>query len=340
MLADILSLLSEGQTLTVEQTRAALLAMMTGECGDAHIAAFLTALKVRGETVDELVGAASVLREKCVSLPTGLAGVLDTCGTGGDQSHTFNISTAAALVAAACGLPVAKHGNRGVSSSSGSADVLKTLGVNVDVEPATAVACLKEVGIGFFFAPSWHPAMKHVMPVRRQLRFRTIFNMIGPLSNPARADFQVVGVGRADWADKLAEALLRLGAKSATVVTGSDGLDEVTLAGTTRAVCLRDGRLQTETWSADSFGLPGYSPEVWKVSSPAESAAVIRGVFEGRPGPARDIVLANSAAALWTAGKAGDLQHGAALAAAAIDRGAAKAMLEQLIARSQQALSN
>ena len=330
-IADALELLAEGSTLTSDQTRSVVLEIMGGECPDAQIAAYLTALRVRGETVDELVGTASAMREKLPPLALTTTELLDTCGTGGDQSGTFNISTASAIVVAGCGVPVAKHGNRSVSSSSGSADVLTCLGVDLEAEAETVADCLESIGLAFFFAPRWHPAMKHVMAARRLLRFRTIFNLVGPLSNPAGAAFQLVGVGRPEWADKLAEALGRLGTRSAAVVCGEDGLDEVTLAAPTRAVCVEGGKRRIETWTADSFGLPGASGDDWRVDSPGESAAVIQRVLAGESGPCRNIVLANAAVALRVVGRTNDLKDGVELAAQAIDSGEARAKLDKLV---------
>lgn len=330
-IAQLLEKLADRQSLTVEETRLAFEQIMTGSVPEPELASFLTALRVRGETVDELFGAASIMRQKVVPLGATIPGLLDTCGTGGDHSSTFNISTASAIVVAAAGVPVAKHGNRGVSSPSGSAEVLQALGVNLELAPAQVLSCLRQVGLGFFFAPHWHPAMKHVMPVRRQLRFRTIFNSLGPLSNPAGADFQLLGIGRSDWTEKLARTLERLGTKSATVVTGSDGLDEVTLDGETTAVCVRDGVVTTQIWSASDFGLSCSTVDDWRVSSPRESADVITAMLAGKTGACRDIVVANVAAALWTARVVESLRQGADVAAETIDSGRAKEKLAELI---------
>jgi anthranilate phosphoribosyltransferase len=330
-----LSLLAEGEALSADQTRALVGAMMAGELSEAQIAAFLTALRVRGETVDEIVGTAEAMRDRLPTVPIDADSVLDTCGTGGDHARTFNISTAVAIVVAACGAPVAKHGNRSVSSTSGSAEVLKELGVRIDLPPEKVVDCLKRIGIAFFFAPTWHAAMKHAAPVRQQLRFRTVFNLVGPLCNPARARQQLVGVGRWEWADKLAEALERLGTRSAAVVSGEDGLDEVTLAGATRAVIVHDGRRTVEILTPDHFGLPPATKADWQVNSPAESALVLRRVLEGECGPRRDIVLANAAVALRIVGKASNLVDGVRIASSAIDDGSANAKLQQLIDATQ-----
>jgi anthranilate phosphoribosyltransferase len=262
--------------------------------------------------------------------------LLDTCGTGGDQLHTFNISTAAAFVVAACGVPVPKHGNRGVSSTSGSADVLEQLGVNISLSPDQVAQCLDELNIGFCFAPLFHSAMKNVAPVRKQLRFRTIFNLLGPLTNPARASFQLIGAGRKETAHRLARALAELGRKHAYVVCGADQLDEVSLWGVTTAFEVTGAQIVEQQWTADSFGLPECRAEELQVQSPAESAAVLRGVFAGQTGPARNIVLANAAAALLAAVKVGTPREGVQLATAAIDAGGVRELLAKLVEMTQR----
>jgi anthranilate phosphoribosyltransferase len=256
---------------------------------------------------------------------------LDTCGTGGDQLHTFNISTAAAFVVAALGVPVPKHGNRGVSSSSGSADVLEALGVKIQLTPEQMTACLDELGIGFCFAPLLHGAMKFAAPVRQQLRFRTIFNLLGPLTNPARAEFQLVGAHRPQTAEKLAYALARLGRRHAFVVCGAAELDEVSLWGETLVYEVRGIDVAKLTWSAESFGLAECRVEDLRVASARESADVIRGIFAGRRGAPRDIVVANAAAGLVAAERYTDLPTAAAQAAEALDSGAVQRLLEELI---------
>lgn len=331
---EILGKLVAGESLSADSARALFHHMLSGKCAEVETAAILTALRTRGETAAELIGAASVLREMMLPLETGVSGLLDTCGTGGDHAGTFNISTATALVVAAAGVPVSKHGNRSVSSSSGSADVLTELGINIQASPDSVFNCLREVGIAFFFAPNWHPAMKAVMPVRRALRFRTIFNFLGPLCNPARADYQLVGVCGADWAARMADALAALGTKAATIVAGEDGLDEVTLAGRTHVFRIHGNDMVSETWTPADFGLSKLSLDSITVSGPAESAQVIRDLLAGKPGPARDIVLANAAAALLTVGKAADLPAGVQRAAKAIDSGAAEAKLHTFVTQS------
>lgn len=325
-----LNRLVDGHDLATEMMQEAVAEIMGGEVSEAEIAGFLTALRLKGETVDEIVGAAQAMQARAAGIDVGRQGLLDTCGTGGDGLHTFNISTATALVAAAAGAPVAKHGNRSVSSTSGSSDVLEALGVNVSLEPERVALCIEQIGIGFCFAPLFHAAMKHAAPVRKRLGFRTIFNLLGPLTNPAGAEFQLLGANRIETAEKLAGALLGLGRRRALVVCGNDELDEVSLWGETTLFVLADGRVRRETWSPATLGLPACRVEDIKVGSPEESATVIRRIFAGEAGPARDIVLANSAAALIAAAHADDPQRALAKAAEAIDSGKAAALCQRL----------
>jgi anthranilate phosphoribosyltransferase len=319
-----------GKDLTESQARDAVLALMDGSCEDVEIAAFLTALRVKNEAVSEIAGAAAAMRERVTPIKTQRDGLLDTCGTGGDQLFTFNISTATALVAAGAGVPVAKHGNRSVSSSSGSADVLESLGVNVTLAPDQVAACIDEVGIGFCFAPLLHGAIKYVMPVRRQLEFRTIFNLLGPLTNPASAQYQLLGAGRS-VAAKLANALARLGGCRAFVVAGADGLDEISLWGDTQAFEVVQNEVIEHRWTAASFGLPECAVADLRVESAEQSAAVIRAILDGKPGAPRDIVVANTAAALLAAEQCSDLQTGVLVATTTIDSGKAGECLQRLI---------
>ena len=325
-----LSRLIGGSDLDIAEMQAAVAEIMDGEVSEAEIAALLTALRVNGETVDEVVGAAQAMQARAVQIDIHRQGILDTCGTGGDGLHTFNISTATALVAAAAGVPVAKHGNRGVSSTSGSSDVLQALGVNVALAPDRVAKCVEEIGIGFCFAPLFHGAMKHAAPVRKQLGFRTIFNLLGPLTNPANAEFQLVGANRIEIADKLARALLRLGRRRALVVCGNDELDEVSLWGKTTVFVVAGGCVTEETWTPETLSLPTCRVEDLQVGSPTESAAVISSIFAGETGPSRDMVLANSAAALIAAERAEDPQDAVKQAAAAIDSGKASRLCERL----------
>jgi anthranilate phosphoribosyltransferase len=310
--------------------RAVMGELMAGRCGEAEAAAFLVALRMKGETAAEVAEAAAVLREHMVRFEPGRPDVLDTCGTGGDETATFNISTATALVAAAAGVPVVKHGNRAVSSRSGSADVLAALGVAVQDDLAWPRRCLEQAGLAFCFAPHFHPALRHVAPVRRRLRIRTLFNCLGPLANPAGAAYQLLGVGRPELLDPMAGALARLGTRRAFLVCGQDGLDEVSLAGVTlvREVCGR--RVSSREWTPSDFGLDPCALADLTVSGPGESAAVIRGILDGSDGPAGRVVRANAAAALLAAERVGTLAEGVASAAEAIHSGRARHVLEVL----------
>ncbi|MDA1162778.1 MAG: anthranilate phosphoribosyltransferase [Planctomycetota bacterium] len=325
-----LSQILDGETIPRAATEAAFAAIMDGECGEIDIAALLTALSVRGEEVEEIAGAAAVMRQRATRIECQSQGLLDTCGTGGDRLHTFNISTATAFVAAAAGVPVAKHGNRSVSSSSGSADVLESLGINLQLTPEQVGRCIDEVGIGFCFAPLLHSAMKNVVPVRKALGFRTIFNLLGPLTNPAGAQFQLLGANRKHFAGKLATALFQLGCDRAIVVCGNDELDEVSLWGQTTVFDVSRDGVDERSWVARDFGLPECHVDDLRVDGAAESAARIRQIFEGMPGASRDIVVANAAAALIAAGKAIEPAAAAGLAAEAISSGRAKNILERL----------
>jgi anthranilate phosphoribosyltransferase len=316
--------------VTAKRMRDAISAVMDGAAAEIDIAALLTALRCRGETVAMLVGAAQAMRERATPIRCRSTGLLDTCGPGGDGLGTFNISTAAALVAAACDVKVAKHGNRSMTSKSGSADVLEALGVNLQLSPDDVGRCIDEVGIGFCFAPLLHGAMKHAAPVRKQLGFRTIFNLLGPLTNPANAEFQLIGVPKIALAEKLAGALTELGTRHALVVCGNDELDEVSLWGTTKVWEICGPTIRRFEWTASDAGLPECRPEDLRISDAAESAAVIRGVLEGTAGPARDMVLINAAAALLAAERVDSLREGVGAAATAIDTGAAADLVQRL----------
>lgn len=315
--------------LSAAEARFAVVAILDGEWGEADAAAFLVALRMKGETAEELAAAAGVLRERMVRFDTGRGGVLDTCGTGGDGAGTFNISTAAALVAAGAGVPVVKHGNRAFSSPSGSADVLAELGVSLG-GPAEARAALDRAGLAFCFAPHFHPVMAKVSAVRRRLGVRTVFNLLGPLANPAGADYQLLGVGRPELLDPLAGAVRALGTRQAILVCGASGLDEVDPAGVTHWRRVRGGEITAGTWTAADFGLAACDASAWQATGAAESAAIIRRVLAGEPGLCRDVVVANAAAALLAAEAAGDLAEGVRLAQRAIDEGAARRVLERL----------
>lgn len=318
------------ENVPADVMQAAVDAIMRGECGEAETAALLTALAVKGETVDELVGAARAMREHCTPVRPKAIDLLDTCGTGGDALHTFNISTAVAFVVAGCGVPVAKHGNRGVSSASGSADVLEQLGVNLDLTPDQVAECIDEVGLGFCFARALHGAMKHVAPVRAALGFRTIFNLLGPLTNPAGAPRQLIGANRIQTAELLAEAIHRLGTERTIVVCGNNELDEVSLWGETVAFGVGPDTIKRGTWTASSFGLDECRVDDLRVSSPQESADRIRAILDGEGGACRDIVLANTAAALIAAGRTTSPADGVRQASAAIEEGRARETLLRL----------
>jgi anthranilate phosphoribosyltransferase len=330
MLQSTLGKLAAGQDLSEDEMTASIDAIMSGRCEEGQIGLFLTSLKAKGETVPEVVGAARALRQHMICVRTRRTDVVDTCGTGGDHSGTFNISPAAAIVAAAAGVPVAKHGNRGISSKSGSADVLAELGVRIDADPRTAERCLENLGVCFCFAPSFHPAMKQVGAVRKKLGVPTIFNMLGPLCNPAGAVYQLLGVGKPALRPLIAQALARLGTKKGVIVSGEDGLDEVTLAGTTHVSLIRQGDVRELSWTPEDFGLSISPLDSLQVSGPAESARIIREVFAGEPGPAREIVVLNAAAALFAGEKSDDLRQCARMAAEAIDSGSVAGLLARL----------
>jgi anthranilate phosphoribosyltransferase len=330
-IATILGQLSAGENLSQDEMTTAIDLVMQGELSESEIALLLTALRVKGETVAEIAGAAIAMRRHMTPIRSRHANLIDTCGTGGDGWRTFNVSTAAALVTAAAGVPVAKHGNRAISSRSGSADVLAVLGVNIEADVAVVEECLDRLGICFCFATLLHPAMRRVAAVRKRLGVPTIFNLLGPLSNPAGAPFQLLGVGKSQLHGLLAEALAILGTTRAMVVTGEKQFDEVTIAGPTRVTEVADGKLREFTWQPSDFGLEQSPLDDLLVTGPEESAALIRRVLAGDRGPARDIVVANSAAALCTAGRAETAKAGAELAATAIDTGTARELLAKLV---------
>jgi anthranilate phosphoribosyltransferase len=326
-----ISILLKESSLSENEMHAAVLQVMDGNSSPLGLGMLLTGLRLKGETVDEIVGAARALRERAIRIPTRRSGLLDTCGTGGDELQTFNVSTATAFVTAACGVPVAKHSNRGVSSRSGSADVLEALGVRIDLPPEEVGRAIDEIGLGFCFAPVAHGAMRYAAPVRKQLNFRTIFNLLGPLTNPADANFQLVGAGRTVLAEKLAQALVRLGTIRALVVCGNDELDEVSLWGRTVVLRVENRMIEASEWSAGLLGLDECAVADLSVSSAPQSAQVIREVLSGAKGAARNIVLANTAAALIAAQKSREPREAIAVAASAIDSGKAAALLERLI---------
>lgn len=340
------------QSLARAEARNVMTEVLAGNCTDAQIAALLLALRMKGETVEEIVGFAEAIRAAATPLPISLAvagasenaldlsgtgrdallesSLVDTSGTGGDASGTFNISTATALVTAGAGVRVAKHGNRSISSKCGSADVMEALGVKIQLSPERAAQCLREVGICFLFAPDLHQSMKQVQKVRRELRLRTMFNLLGPLTNPAHASGQIVGVYALDMVEKLAEALSMLGLHRALVVHGLDGLDEITITGPTRIAEARDGSVRTYEVDPEEFGMKRSRLEDIAGGDATENAAIIREVLSGKKSPRRDVVLLNSAAALLAAGCVDHLADGVPLAVQSIDSGAAAAKLAQL----------
>jgi anthranilate phosphoribosyltransferase len=321
---------ASGESLSQNEAYEAFELVMSGTATPAQIGALLLALRVRGETVDEIAGAARALRAHALPVRAP-EGAIDTCGTGGDAKGTFNISTCAAFVVAGAGVPVAKHGNRSISSRSGSAVVLTALGVNIEASPEAISRSIAECGLGFMFAPAHHPAMRHVAEVRAELGTRTIFNLLGPLANPASTKFQIVGVFAREWVEPIAQVLGLLGVTRAWVVHGSDGLDELTTAGISDVTAIDAGRISTFRISPRNAGLPDARPEDLIGGTAVENAAHIRAVLNGMPGPFRDIVLLNSGAALLVAGKVTSLREGVALAAEAIDSGKAAAVLDALV---------
>jgi anthranilate phosphoribosyltransferase len=329
------------------EAAAAMDAIMSGSATNAQIAAFLTALRMKGETVEELIGFAQVMRQKVVRIRTrgdevaALTGtdremLIDTCGTGGDATGTFNVSTATAFVVAGAGLRVAKHGNRSVSSLCGSADVVEALGINLELTPPKVGRCVDEVGVGFLYAPLLHTAMKHVMPSRREMGIRTVFNMLGPLTNPAGANAQIIGVYAAALTEPLARVLAELGTVRAFVVHGADGLDEISNTGESRVSEVRDGVVRTFTVRPEDFGMPQASIADLRGGDREQNAQIIRSLLDGEPGARRDIVLMNAAAALVAGGRARDLKEGVGLAAQSIDGGAARGKLRALVELSQK----
>jgi len=347
MILDVLHrIANRTQSLDRAEAREVMSEVLTGNCSDAQIAALLIALRMKGETVEEIVGFAEAIRAAAAPLPIRGADALavsgtgrdalaeeslvDTSGTGGDASGTFNISTATALVTAGAGVRVAKHGNRSISSKCGSADVVEALGINIQLSPERAAQCLREIGICFLYAPNLHPAMKQVQGVRRELRMRTMFNLLGPLTNPAHANGQVVGVYSLDLVEKLAEALSMLGLHRALVVHGLDGLDEITITGTTRVAEAREGSVRTYEVEPEEFGLTRAALHEIAGGDATENAAIIRAILGGEKSPRRDVVLLNAAAALVAAGKADRIGEAIPRAVRSIDSGAARAKLEAL----------
>ncbi len=334
MFSTLIETLMRREDLASDEAAAAMAEIMEGRANDAQIAGFLIALAMKGERASEIVGLARTMRANAVRLSTRHERVFDTCGTGGDRSGTFNISSCAALIVAACGVAVAKHGNRSVSSLSGSADVFEALGVNVTAPPAVVERCLTHAGIGFFFAPTFHPSMRHVAQARRSLGVRTAFNLLGPLTNPAGATRQIVGVPRSELTELMARALLLLGSERAWVVHGADGIDEISTTGYTKISECRDGAVKTFYLHPSDVGLPKAAVGALQGGSAADNAQIITRVLDGGRGPARDVVVLNAGAALFVAGSAASIQDGMAMAMEAIDQGAARRTLADLVSLS------
>ena len=335
MIKEAIQALIAGRSLSMEQAALVMEEIMNGEATPAQFGSFVTALRLKGETVDEIIGMAKTMRARAIPVMTDEP-VVDTCGTGGDGLSTFNISTVAAFVAAGAGLKVAKHGNRAMSSQCGSADILEALGVRIDLNAQQVKRCLDEVGIGFMFAPLFHPAMKYAAAPRREIGIRTVFNILGPLTNPAGARAQVIGVADSSLVKKLALALQGLGCHHALVVHGEDGLDEITITGKTKVCELKDSHLASYTISPEDLGLPRAELNDLRGGTVSENAALLCNILAGAQGPQRDVVLMNAAAVLLAGDRVATLQQGLALAKEVIDSGHARSKLEQLIEFSQR----
>ena len=333
-IATAIATVIEGRDLDEADMEAVMRQIMTGQATPAQIGGFLVGLRMKGETVDEIVAAARVMRELATAVEISGPHLVDTCGTGGDGASTFNISTASAIVTAAAGGRVAKHGNRSVSSSSGSADVLEAAGVKLDINPAQVAACIDQVGVGFLFAPQHHSAMKHAIGPRKEMRVRTLFNLLGPLTNPAAAPNQVLGVFSADWVEPLAQVLKQLGSRHVLVVHAEDSLDEISNAAATRVAELREGKISTYTVTPEDFGMQRTRLDAIAVENAAQSLAMIGAVFDDQPGPARDIVCLNAGAAIYAADLTDTLKRGVERASEVIASGSAKQTLASLIETS------
>lgn len=335
MFAELLEKLRRREDLTAAEASAAMTEIMEGRAAPAQIAGLLVGLSMKGERPVEIVGLARAMRAHAVKLGRTFRDVFDTCGTGGDRAGTFNVSSVAAVTVAACGVRVAKHGNRSVSSRCGSADMFESLGVNVAASPAVVERCLEEIGMAFFFAPVFHPSMRHAAQARRDLGVRTAFNLLGPLTNPAGATRQVVGVPRPELTELVARSLALLGSERAWIVHGADGLDEISTTGYTKVSECRDGVVNTFYVHPAEFGLPKASVDVLKGGDAAANAEIARRVLAGESGPARDIVLLNAGAALFVAGRTSSVRDGIAVAAEAIDAGRARDVLDRLVRTTQ-----
>lgn len=330
MLKDYLAYLIAGQDLSRDQAQQAMAVIMSGHASEVQIGSFLTALRMKGISSAEITGFAATMRQQALRLSCNERNLMDTCGTGGDGKGTFNISTTVAFVLAGAGLTIAKHGNRGISSSCGSADVLTALGIQINLPPQAVQQTIDTIGIGFLYAPVFHQAMKHAATPRKELGFRTVFNILGPLTNPAQATRQLIGVYEKELTVKVAEALVGLGAERAMVVHSFDGMDEISTAVPTQIVEVENGELKVYVLDPREYGFTPCQPKDYHGGSPSENAAAIQHLLQGEKGPKRDVVLLNAAAALLIGGKAADLNEGLLLAAKSIDSGAAYAKLEGL----------
>jgi anthranilate phosphoribosyltransferase len=335
MFPSLIEKLVRHEDLTTDEAAYAMREVMEGRASPAALAGLLAALVMKGERPEEIAGLARTMREHAVALAAPPGDVFDTCGTGGDRAGTFNVSSAAAVVVAACGVKVAKHGNRSVSSRCGSADVFEQLGVNVSAPPPVVEESLRSANFAFFFAPTFHPSMKHAAPIRRDMGIRTTFNLLGPLTNPAGATRQIVGVPRPELTQVMARALMLLGSKRAWVVHGAGGIDELSTTGHTKVSECRDGAVHTFFVQATEFGLAKATADDLRGGDAVENAAIIRAVFAGSAGPARDIVLLNAGAALFIAGRTSSVREGISLAVDAIDSGAARTTLDRMVRASQ-----
>ncbi len=335
MIREYIDAVVSGQSLTMEEASSVMREIMEGEATPAQLGAFLTALALKGETTQEIAGMARVMREMALRVDVD-GELVDTVGTGGDGKNTFNISTATAFIAAGAGLKVAKHGNRAASGSCGSADVLEALGVQIELSPVAVAQCINEVGVGFMFAPAFHPAMRHAGPVRREIGIRTVFNILGPLTNPAGAQTQLLGVAFPELGGIMAEVLVLLGSHHAMIVHGAGGLDEISLSGDTSVWEVRGGQVEEWTLRVEDTGLPETPIEAIRGGSKEENAATMRRLFQGEQGPVRDMVLLNSAGVLMVGDKAETIRQGVAMSAGIIDSGAAIAKLDQMIEVTQR----
>ena len=335
MIKEAISKIVEGADLSMAETEGVMAEIMGGQATPAQIGAFLTALRIKGETAAEIAGCARIMRQNAIRVNPKRSDIVDTCGTGGDGSGTFNISTAVAFVAAGAGLGVAKHGNRSVSSKCGSADLMQALGVKIDLAPDQVAQCIDEVGIGFLFAPAFHPAMKYATPVRQEIGLRTIFNVLGPLANPAWAKRQLLGVYSAELTETLAEVLKAMGSEHAFVVHGAGGLDELSTTGINKVSELRDGQIKTYDLDPQTLGLPAAKQSDLLGGTVEENVEIIKSVLRGRSGPKRDIVLLNAAAVMVAGGKASDLKAGLAVATESINSGRAFGKIGELARMSQ-----